>query len=223
MPPIVVNLLMYCKPSTEFGVSVADAEAWFLDVEHIMRKETRREMAERQMRRSRVILARPRAFTRQWKSTGTLMTVAKTLLAPFNTKFNRTGERMDRENSCLLAKIEMDNRSVERRRFVEWTFDRELDQIECCLASFDRCSPTADIIEARKLIALLSTLNNAPERDAAFPRFLGHDMHWWVDCISLVEDGERRLKDMGIDAAIDAWREAEHDWNWYRGVCVERA
>ena len=132
-------------------------------------------------------------------------------MAPDGTAFEM-GQRLVREDTVILA----------RQRFTNWTFDRELDQIECLLGTFDRHSPTADITEARKRIALLSVLNNAPEMDVIFPRFLGHDMDWWVDCSSLVVDNEQWLKGLGIHAAVQAWDAAEHNWNWRRRAAVNR-
>jgi hypothetical protein len=129
--------------------------------------------------------------------------------------------RAKKKADVVKLQIEEKNRrDAERQRFVEWTFSKELDQIECFLDSFDRHLPDADVIEARKLIALLSVANNAPEMEAAFPKFRGHDMHWWVDCSSLAGDPERLLKDLGIYTAVEAWREAEHDWVWRRDVHV---
>jgi len=168
----------------------------------MVQHETELEMVRRHVREGREILQRA-IIERQPDSFSTAQ--AERLLSDF--------EKMQ----CLLEddleRIERRNRCVERQRFADWTFDKELGQIEDLLGGFDRNSPIADIAEARKQIAVLSITQNAPEMDAAFPRFLGHDMHWWLDCNSLVRGSDRWLKDLGIYDAVDAWSAAEHDWN----------
>jgi hypothetical protein len=176
----------------------------------MVRDETELETAQRHVGRGREIVARQRGIIARRKAAGLSLTLAEELLSELQTT--------QRLLESQLARIVDRNNCDERQRFTNWTFDRELDQIECLLGTFDRHSPTADIAEARKLIALLSIVNNAPEMDAAFPRFHGHDMHWWVDCISLVGDSERWLRDLRIHAAMEAWIAAEHDWNCSRSA-----
>jgi hypothetical protein len=172
--------------------------------------ETELEMVKRHVRRGREIVARQRATVERLQAGGSPAAQAEALLSGF--------QRVQYLHEDLLARTEERNRCrwAERQRFMDWTFDKELDQIECWLGAFDRNSPIADVAEARKLIALLSIINNTPEMDASFPRLFGHDMHWWVDCISLGGDSERWLRTLGICAAVDAWSAAEHNWNWSR-------
>ena len=102
-----------------------------------------------------------------------------------------------------------------RQRFVDWTFERELDQIEEFLSTLDRHAPTSDIKEAREQIAFLSIVNECRWMDEAFPTFRGRDMHWWADCRSLAGDaGCKMIAASGIEVAIEAWIAAEHKWFW---------
>jgi hypothetical protein len=176
----------------------------------MVRGETELEMAQRHASRGREIVARQRAIIERRKAANLSVALAEELLSELQTT--------QRLLEARTAGIPVRDNYDERQCFTNWTFDKELDQIEGLLGTFDRKSPTADIAEARKLIALLSIINNAPEMDAAFPKLFGHDMHWWVDCICLVSDSERWLKDLGIHAAMEAWVVAEHDWNCSRSA-----
>jgi hypothetical protein len=174
----------------------------------MVRGETELEMAQRHVSRGREIVARQRAIIERRKAANLSVALAEELLSELQTT--------QRLLEARTAGIPVRDNYDERQCFTNWTFDKELDQIEGLLGTFDRKSPTADIAEARKLIALLGIINNAPEMDAAFPRFLGHDMHWWVECISLVGDNEQWLRGLGIHATMEAWVAAEHDWNYSR-------
>jgi hypothetical protein len=201
------NPIKYRRFSKKTGGTSKRAQSYStaetLQVARMVQHETELEMARRHVREGREILQR--TIIEGQPVSGFSAAKAERLLSDF--------EKMQCLHEDDLERIERRNRCAERQRFTDWTFDKELAQIEDLLGGFDRSSPIADMAEARKQIAVLSIIKNLPEMDAAFPRFLGHDMHWWLDCNSLVGGSERWLKDLGIYDAVDAWSAAEHDWN----------
>lgn len=172
------------------------------------------ELAQRHLCKGQAILVRQRAVVERLKAARQPADKAEALLSRFEALQQTFEICLNGLRDCRL--------SAERRRFIEWTFDMELEQVECLLGTFDRRLPDADIAEARKLIAVLSIVNNAPDMDAAFPRFLGHDMHWWADCSGLATGRTQWLSDLGIQAAVEAWVAAEQEWTWSRHAVDRR-
>jgi hypothetical protein len=99
---------------------------------------------------------------------------------------------------------------AERKRFINWTFERELALLEDLQDDFDRNSPTADPDKAHRA-ALLS------DRDL-FPCFFGYDMHWWAALCRnhlMQRDGSMPpglLDHLGIRDAVLAWINDEALW-----------
>jgi hypothetical protein len=109
---------------------------------------------------------------------------------------------------------------VERQRFIDWTFERELALLEDLMDDFDRNSPTADPNKAH-CEALLS------HRDR-FPRFFGYDMHWWSAlCRDRLMQRDGRLPPglldhLGIKDAVLAWINEEALWLTQRAAARRR-
>jgi hypothetical protein len=99
---------------------------------------------------------------------------------------------------------------AERQRFVDWTFERELNLLEDLIDDFDRDSPTADVDRAHRA-ALLSDYDR-------FPCFFGFDMHWWAALCRngmMQKDGSLQpglLDHLGIRDAVLAWINDEALW-----------
>lgn len=109
---------------------------------------------------------------------------------------------------------------MERQRFIDWTFQRELARLEDLMDDFDRNSPTADPDKAHRA-ALLS------HRDR-FPHFLGYDMRWWSAlCRKMLmrRDGSLPpglLDHLGIRDAVLAWINDEAVWLTQRAAARRR-